>query len=198
MPSRISRIGVRFASTEGGYRPRRCAALRVRRPPGQATAVGYRRSRAGLDGSRATSDRNRRPPLLRRLGQRSVLLRRHGALNNLQFTGDDFFADKNVCSIVLEVPTLPWGPKRLACGTARWLRQREGAGPGPGRAWSAPLQLFLVLGLSAAERDAYLAGDPADDTRFIAAFAHALEHTGGYTSEEQSGWPGQCSGGTVL
>jgi len=27
-----------------------------------------------------------------------------GALNNLQFTGDDFFADKDVCSIVLEVP----------------------------------------------------------------------------------------------
>jgi pimeloyl-ACP methyl ester carboxylesterase len=27
-----------------------------------------------------------------------------GALNNLQFTGDDFFTDKDVCSIVLEVP----------------------------------------------------------------------------------------------
>ena len=27
-----------------------------------------------------------------------------GAMNNLQFTGDDFFADKDVCSIVLEVP----------------------------------------------------------------------------------------------
>src|SRR5580700_9404600 len=28
----------------------------------------------------------------------------NGALNNLQFTGDDYFADKDVCSIVLEVP----------------------------------------------------------------------------------------------
>src|SRR5258707_5387609 len=28
-----------------------------------------------------------------------------GAKNNLQFTGDDFFADKDVCSIVLEGPT---------------------------------------------------------------------------------------------
>src|SRR5215204_3123100 len=27
-----------------------------------------------------------------------------GALNDLQFTGDDFFADKDVCSIALEVP----------------------------------------------------------------------------------------------
>src|ERR1043166_9952983 len=27
-----------------------------------------------------------------------------GALNEFQFTGDDFFADKDVCSIVLEMP----------------------------------------------------------------------------------------------
>jgi Domain of unknown function (DUF4331) len=47
-----------------------------------------------------------------------------------------------------------------------------------------PLQLFLVLGLSGEERDAYLAGEPADDVRFVAAFAHALEHTGGYSPEE--------------
>jgi hypothetical protein len=29
-----------------------------------------------------------------------------GALNNLQFTGDDYFADKDVCSIVVELPQL--------------------------------------------------------------------------------------------
>jgi len=34
------------------------------------------------------------------------------------------------------------------------------------------------------ERDAYLAGEPAEDGRFIAAFAHALEHTGGYSPAE--------------
>src|SRR5215470_540237 len=33
-----------------------------------------------------------------------------GALNNLQFTGDDFFADKDVCSIALEVPNSVLGP----------------------------------------------------------------------------------------
>ena len=32
-----------------------------------------------------------------------------GMLNNLQFTGDDFFADKDVCSIVLEVPNSDLG-----------------------------------------------------------------------------------------
>ncbi len=34
------------------------------------------------------------------------------------------------------------------------------------------------------EKDAYLAGEPANDERFLAAFAHALEHTGGYTPAE--------------
>jgi len=32
-----------------------------------------------------------------------------GALNEFQFTGDDFFADKDVCSIVLEVPNSELG-----------------------------------------------------------------------------------------
>jgi hypothetical protein len=31
---------------------------------------------------------------------------------------------------------------------------------------------------------AYLAAEPADDARFIPVFAHALEHTGGYTPAE--------------
>jgi len=34
-----------------------------------------------------------------------------GAKNNLQFTGDDFFADKDVCSIVLELPNSALGAK---------------------------------------------------------------------------------------
>ena len=40
--------------------------------------------------------------------------------------------------------------------------------------------MFLVGG----ERDAYLAGEPAEDARFVAVFAHSLEHSGGYTPEE--------------
>jgi hypothetical protein len=34
------------------------------------------------------------------------------------------------------------------------------------------------------EREAYLAGEPVDDGRFVAVFAHALEHTGGYRPAE--------------
>jgi hypothetical protein len=109
---------------------------------------------------------------------------RQGAVNNLQFTGEDFFADKDVCSIVLEVPNSALGPKTVALwhrtllpadrAVGSWVQVERGA---------RPLQLFLVLGLSGAEREAYIAGEPADDARFVDAFAHALEHTGGYTPE---------------
>jgi len=107
---------------------------------------------------------------------------RRGALNDFRFTGDDFFADKNVCSIVLEVPNSAVGPKKvglwhrtLVSAGGSWVQAERGA---------RPLQLFLVLGLTGAEREAYLAGEPADDGRFVAGFAHALEHSGGYAPEE--------------
>ena len=38
---------------------------------------------------------------------------RRGAINNLQFTGDDFFADKNVCSMVLEVQNSALPPRAI-------------------------------------------------------------------------------------
>jgi hypothetical protein len=101
-----------------------------------------------------------------------------GAKNNLQFTGDDFFADKDVCSIVLEVPNSALGTKEvrlwartLTPGDGGWIQVERGA---------RPAQAVILV----EERDAYLGGDPADDGRFLAAFAHALEHTGGYTPAE--------------
>ena len=102
-----------------------------------------------------------------------------GALNNLQFTGNDFFADKNVCSIVLEVPNSELGRKpvnlwarTLVEGVGGWVQADRGA---------LPAQAVFLVGT---EREAYLAGQPADDARFVASFAHALEHTGGYAPEE--------------
>jgi hypothetical protein len=47
-----------------------------------------------------------------------------GALNNLQFTGDDFFIDQDVCSIVLEMPSSALGPERVGL----WARTLDGAG----------------------------------------------------------------------
>jgi hypothetical protein len=102
-----------------------------------------------------------------------------GALNNLQFTGDDFFIDKDVCSIVLEMPNSALGPKRVGL----WARTLDGAGG----IWvqadrgALPAQAVFLVG---SERDVYLAGEPANDDRFIGIFAHALEHAGGYAPEE--------------
>jgi hypothetical protein len=102
-----------------------------------------------------------------------------GALNDLQFTGDDFFIDKDVCSIVLEMPNSALGPKRVGL----WARTLDGSGG----VWvqadrgALPAQAVFLVG---GERDAYLAGEPAEDARFVAVFAHALEHAGGYTPQE--------------
>jgi hypothetical protein len=101
-----------------------------------------------------------------------------GALNNLQFTGDDYFADKDVCSIVLEISNSALGKKMglwartLDGTTGKWVQADRGA-----RSNQTP---FLAGEANAA----YLAAEPADDATFIPVFAHALEHTGGYTSAE--------------
>ncbi len=102
-----------------------------------------------------------------------------GALNDLRFTGDDYFADKDVCSIVLEVPDSALGSKKVGlwCRTldgvsGKWVQADRGA---------RPSQTVFLTG---AENGAYLAAEPADDARFVAVFAHSLEHTGGYTPDE--------------
>ena len=102
-----------------------------------------------------------------------------GALNNLQFTGHDFFADKDVCSIVLEVPNSALSPKKMGL----WVRTLDGASGKWVQAdrGARPNQTPFLAG---EQNAAYLAAEPADDARFVAMFAHALEHTGGYTPAE--------------
>jgi Domain of unknown function (DUF4331) len=102
-----------------------------------------------------------------------------GARNGLRFTGDDFFANKDVGSIVLEVSNSALAPVRLGLWArtlvragGKWVQADRGA---------LPAQAVFLVG---AERDAYLAGEPVDDARFVAVFAHALEHTGGYAPNE--------------
>src|SRR5438445_6671406 len=79
-----------------------------------------------------------------------------GALNNLQFTGDDFFADKDVCSIVLEVPNSALGHKEVGL----WARTLDGGGG----SWiqadrgGRPAQAVFLVG---EEGNAYLAAAPA-------------------------------------
>src|SRR5204863_9550134 len=102
-----------------------------------------------------------------------------GALNDLQFPGEDFFIEKDVCSIVVEMPNSALGPKRVGL----WARTLDGAGG----VWvqadrgALPAQAVFLVG---SERDGYHAGEPANDARFITVFAHALAHTGGYAPEE--------------
>lgn len=102
-----------------------------------------------------------------------------GALNNLQFTGTDFFADKNVCSIVLEVPNSDLGNKQVGL----WARTvvKEGGTWVQADRGGRPAQAVFLAGDA---RETYMASEPADDSRFVAVFAHSLEHAGGYSAEE--------------
>src|SRR5580704_2394384 len=102
-----------------------------------------------------------------------------GALNNLRFTGTDFFTEKDVCSIALEVPNSALIPKRMGFwhrtvdgASGKWVQADRGA---------LPSQSVFLTGEKKAD---YLAGEPANDARFVAVFAHSLEHTGGYTPAE--------------
>jgi hypothetical protein len=102
-----------------------------------------------------------------------------GALNNFHFTGDDFFANGDVCSIVLEVPDHALGPNpvglwhRTVDGkSGTWIQADRGA---------LPSQSVFLTGDHKAE---YLAAEPVDDARFIPVFAHSLEHTGNYSPDK--------------
>jgi hypothetical protein len=104
-----------------------------------------------------------------------------GALNEFQFTGDDFFADSDVCSIVLELPNTElgdgevslWHRALVPADNGNWAQVERGA-----RTQVVP---FLVPN---EHKEAYVGGEPTDDARFIDVLAHSLEHMGGYSSEE--------------
>jgi hypothetical protein len=106
----------------------------------------------------------------------------NGNFNKMQFTGNNFFTDKNVCSIVLELPNSELGSKVVGI----WARTVEKTGEGWVQAdrGGRPLQAVFLAG---EQREAYLSGEPASDERFIGVFAHELEHTGGYTPEDAKG-----------
>jgi hypothetical protein len=103
-----------------------------------------------------------------------------GALNNMQFTGADTFANWDVCSIALEVPVSAIGGGVSVNLLHRTLVQVDGTGTNWVQAdrGARPSQTPF---LASEQREAYLDGDPAQDERFVAMFAHALEHTGGYS-----------------
>ncbi len=105
-----------------------------------------------------------------------------GALHDLQFTGDDYFADKNVYSLVIEVPNSALGAGPLGL----WMRVLVPANGADG-GWvqvergARPTQTVFLAGDA---RNAYLAAEPKDDARFVDTFAHELAHAGGYAPED--------------
>jgi hypothetical protein len=104
-----------------------------------------------------------------------------GALHDMKFTGDDYFADKDVYSLVLDVPSSSLGPGPLGL----WMRVLV-PGDGASGGWvqiergARPSQTVFLAGEALG---AYLAAEPKDDARFVDAFAHALEHAGGYAPD---------------
>ncbi len=102
-----------------------------------------------------------------------------GVLNEMQFTGKDWFADKDICSIALELPVRDIGGgvslnlwhRSLVQVDDRWVQADRGARPS-----QTPF-------MADAQREEYLDGEPAQDERFVPMFAHVLEKTGGYTPQ---------------
>ncbi|HEX4263760.1 MAG TPA: DUF4331 family protein [Verrucomicrobiae bacterium] len=99
-----------------------------------------------------------------------------GTLNNFQFTEHDFFADKDICSVVLEVPNSVLGSKVVGLWVRTVIPAKDGGWVQADRGARPSQTPFL----SGDQNDAYLAGQPANDASFIPFFAHSLEHTGGY------------------
>jgi hypothetical protein len=106
----------------------------------------------------------------------------NGNFNHMQFTGDDFFREKDVCSIVIELPNSALGNNEMGI----WARTVDETAEGWIQAdrGGRPMQAVFLVG---EEREAYLSGEPANDDRFIGVFAHELEHSGGYTPEDAKG-----------
>ncbi|MGH6966582.1 MAG: DUF4331 family protein [Phenylobacterium sp.] len=98
-----------------------------------------------------------------------------GVLDGFKFSHQDFFTDKDVCSIVLEIPNtaLPPGAVGLWARTldgsgGRWVQADRGGKPG---------QTPFLTGEAIAD---YNAAEPVGDSQWVSVFAHSLEHAGGY------------------
>jgi hypothetical protein len=107
-----------------------------------------------------------------------------GLLNDFQFTGNDFFADKDICSIAFELPNAALGPNSGIGLWHRTLVPTDAVGEG----WvqvdrQARVQQDNFVCPNELKAD-YLAAEPVDDGQFLDAFAHSLEHAGGYPPDE--------------
>lgn len=102
-----------------------------------------------------------------------------GALNNFQWVGHDIFGDRDICSIVVEVPDAALGSRKVQLW-ARVLVRRNGSWVQIERG-AKPSQTPFLTG---EQNELYRASEPAGDSRFIPTFAHSIEHLGGLTPED--------------
>src|SRR3989442_12352019 len=96
----------------------------------------------------------------------------NGNFNHMQFTGDDFFLDKNACSIVLELFNSELGTNKVGI----WARTVDKTADGWIQADRGGRPLQAVV-LPSGKQNDYLTGEPANDDRFIGVFSQALGHS---------------------
>ena len=100
-----------------------------------------------------------------------------GAGNNFQWTGNDFFADKNVFGIVLEVPNSALGPNPRVGIWARVLVPHDGRLVQGDRAGRPGID--ATFNQSDDDKRTWNQQEPSKDReRFLDKFAHVFEHAG--------------------
>ena len=172
---------VQFASSKNGKQ-----TATVRRVQG-ARAVGVCNDgeviveKAPVSVGRKPGDASRRLPLFLRLAQRSLLFRRERQFQSSCSLPETISSKtKMFAASCLNCPTQNSGLTRSEFGLAPWIRLADGLDPGRPRCEDHCRRS------SSPERRkrTTLAGEPADDDRFVGVFAHELEHSGGYTPED--------------
>ena len=103
------------------------------------------------------------------------------ARRDLNFTGRDFFADKNVLAIVLEIPNTAFestGPVAVWSRTSR--RTSDGLVP-----WDRAGRPGAIQFLAQDAKDSFNRSEPSSDReRFTDRFSDVLVETGGYAPEQ--------------
>lgn len=104
-----------------------------------------------------------------------------GAENNFQWTGKDFFTDKNIFGIVLEIPDTALGANSQVGVWARVLVPHDGRMVQGDRAGRPGID--NVFNQTVEDKRVWNQQEPAEDRGFLEKFAHVFEH-GGYSRDE--------------
>ena len=105
-----------------------------------------------------------------------------GAMDNFQWTGQDFFADKNVFAIALEVPNSALGPNPQVGVWARVLVPHDGRLVQGDRAGRPGID--NVFNQTNDDKITFNSQEPSKDrANFLDKFTHVFEHLG-YSADE--------------